>query len=77
MSTSDQKNVKTAVTLFAIAGGMIGLAFASVPLYQLFCQVTGYGGTTVNVATKPKKELFFWFCCDINCSPTITGDLTE
>ncbi|MBH89137.1 MAG: cytochrome c oxidase assembly protein [Magnetovibrio sp.] len=57
MSTSDQKNVKTAVTLFAIAGGMIGLAFASVPLYQLFCQVTGYGGTTVNVATKPKKEL--------------------
>ncbi len=25
---------------------MVGLAFASVPLYQLFCQVTGYGGTT-------------------------------
>ena len=26
--------------------GMVGLAYASVPLYQLFCQVTGYGGTT-------------------------------
>lgn len=25
---------------------MAGLAYASVPLYQLFCQVTGYGGTT-------------------------------
>ena len=25
---------------------MVGLAYASVPLYQLFCQVTGYGGTT-------------------------------
>ncbi len=26
--------------------GMVGLAFASAPLYRLFCQVTGYGGTT-------------------------------
>jgi cytochrome c oxidase assembly protein subunit 11 len=25
---------------------MVGAAYASVPLYQLFCQVTGYGGTT-------------------------------
>lgn len=25
---------------------MLGLVAASVPLYQLFCQVTGYGGTT-------------------------------
>lgn len=26
--------------------GMVGLAYASVPLYSLFCQVTGFGGTT-------------------------------
>ncbi len=26
--------------------GMVGAAYASVPLYKLFCQVTGYGGTT-------------------------------
>ncbi len=26
--------------------GMVGLAYASVPLYRIFCQVTGYGGTT-------------------------------
>jgi cytochrome c oxidase assembly protein subunit 11 len=25
---------------------MVGLAYASVPLYRIFCQVTGYGGTT-------------------------------
>ena len=25
--------------------GMVGMAFASVPLYQLFCRVTGYNGT--------------------------------
>src|SRR5215212_8633457 len=33
---------------FGVAGfvaGMVGLAFASVPLYQIFCRVTGYNGT--------------------------------
>jgi len=39
------KNARLAVitTMFAVA--MIGLSFASVPLYSLFCQVTGYAGT--------------------------------
>jgi cytochrome c oxidase assembly protein subunit 11 len=35
-----------ALTLFSVAVGMVGLAFASVPLYRLFCQVTGFDGTT-------------------------------
>jgi cytochrome c oxidase assembly protein subunit 11 len=35
----------TALALVGIVVGMTGLAFASVPLYRLFCQVTGYGGT--------------------------------
>jgi len=30
----------------AVAFGMVGLAYAAVPLYALFCQVTGFGGTT-------------------------------
>jgi cytochrome c oxidase assembly protein subunit 11 len=30
----------------AFVVGMVGMAYAAVPLYQLFCQVTGYGGTT-------------------------------
>jgi cytochrome c oxidase assembly protein subunit 11 len=30
-------------------GAMVGMAYAAVPLYQLFCQVTGYGGTTQRV----------------------------
>jgi cytochrome c oxidase assembly protein subunit 11 len=33
----------------AFFGGMIGMAYAAVPLYTLFCQVTGYGGTTQRV----------------------------
>ncbi len=32
---------------------MAGLAYASVPLYRLFCQVTGYGGTTQVAAAAP------------------------
>ncbi len=35
----------TAAALVGVVVGMTGLAFASVPLYRLFCQVTGYGGT--------------------------------
>ncbi|SMF77546.1 cytochrome c oxidase assembly protein subunit 11 [Azospirillum oryzae] len=33
-------------TLFGMVAGMIGLTYASVPLYTLFCSVTGFGGTT-------------------------------
>ena len=33
----------------AFFGGMIGMAYAAVPLYAMFCQVTGYGGTTQRV----------------------------
>lgn len=35
----------TALVLCAGVGGMVGLSFAAVPLYRIFCQVTGYGGT--------------------------------
>src|SRR5690606_30026034 len=47
-------NGKTGIVLFGIAAGMVGLAFAAVPLYQLFCQVTGYGGTTQVASDNPK-----------------------
>ena len=33
--------------------GMTGLAFASVPLYRVFCQVTGFGGTTMRADAAP------------------------
>src|SRR5687767_5321431 len=32
---------------------MAGLAFASVPLYRLFCQATGFGGTTQRAIAAP------------------------
>jgi cytochrome c oxidase assembly protein subunit 11 len=45
MDTS-RRNARTGLVLAGLAAGMVGLAFASVPLYSLFCQVTGFGGTT-------------------------------
>lgn len=38
-------NGRIALVFGAVAVGMVGLAFAAVPLYRVFCQVTGYGGT--------------------------------
>jgi cytochrome c oxidase assembly protein subunit 11 len=34
----------------SIAIGMVGMGFAAVPLYKIFCQVTGFGGTTMRVS---------------------------
>lgn len=39
------KNTRTLLSVLAIVFAMVGLSFASVPLYDLFCRVTGFGGT--------------------------------
>lgn len=41
-----KRNRRTMMSLTLVVSGMIGLSFASVPLYDLFCRVTGFGGTT-------------------------------
>lgn len=46
MTVLAQKNGRTAAIFALLALAMVGLAFASAPLYRLFCQVTGFGGTT-------------------------------
>jgi cytochrome c oxidase assembly protein subunit 11 len=48
-------NKTTVLLLGAVILGMAGLSFASVPLYRLFCQVTGYGGTTQRAASVPAE----------------------
>jgi cytochrome c oxidase assembly protein subunit 11 len=45
-ASSGKGNRRLAIGLVSVVGGMLGLAYASVPLYDLFCRVTGYGGTT-------------------------------
>ncbi len=46
MTTLAQKNRRVGVMAALIAVAMIALGFAAVPLYRLFCQVTGFAGTT-------------------------------
>jgi len=49
------RNRPVAVLLSAVVAGMVGLTFAAVPLYRLFCQVTGYGGTTQVAQVLPEE----------------------
>jgi cytochrome c oxidase assembly protein subunit 11 len=45
-SRTQAANLRTGFMALALAAAMVGLGFASVPLYRLFCQVTGFAGTT-------------------------------
>ena len=51
MTTLARRNGRTALLAALGVAFMVGLAFASVPLYRMFCQVTGFGGTTQRAAT--------------------------
>lgn len=48
-------NRRLAIALFAVPVAMVGAAYASVPLYELFCRVTGFGGTTQVAEAAPEK----------------------
>lgn len=43
---TERDNNKTLIKLVGVVCVMVSLSFASVPLYDWFCRVTGYGGTT-------------------------------
>jgi cytochrome c oxidase assembly protein subunit 11 len=43
----------TAAACAVFVAGMVGMSFAAVPLYRIFCQLTGYGGTTQRAEVAP------------------------
>lgn len=51
MATMQRRKSITVAALAGLLVGMAGLSYAAVPLYRMFCQITGYGGTT-QVATE-------------------------
>ncbi len=73
MANVRDKNLKTAAVLFTVVAGMVGLAFASVPLYRIFCQVTGLGGTPGVQASAPeeKTDTDFIVRFDANTNPDL------
>ncbi|MFN8758442.1 MAG: cytochrome c oxidase assembly protein [Tagaea sp.] len=52
-ATPRPSNARTALMAGGIVVGMLALAFASVPLYRLFCQITGFGGTPLVADAAP------------------------
>lgn len=54
-SPLQRANRRVAFVTASVVAAMVGLSFAAVPLYRLFCQVTGYGGTTQRAAAAPAQ----------------------
>ncbi len=65
------RNARVALLCGCLVASMVGMAYAAVPLYRIFCQVTGYGGTTqvadATSATIIERKITIRF--DANVSP--------
>ncbi|MET0181639.1 MAG: cytochrome c oxidase assembly protein [Caulobacterales bacterium] len=57
MTKTTNKMRLTALLAAAAVAAMVGLSFAAVPLYDMFCKVTGYGGTTQTATAAPSRVL--------------------
>lgn len=68
--SKNRRFLATVTGLVSIVVGMAGLAYASVPLYDLFCKVTGYGGTPQIAEILPSvvgsREMTVRFNADVN-----------
>ena len=66
---------RTGLLMLLLAGAMVGLGFASVPLYRMFCQATGWNGTVQErlnaVAPGPVAGRFVDVRFDANVSPSL------
>lgn len=54
-----QKNGRSAVKLAAMAVLMFGFAYALVPLYEVFCEITGINGKTDNTVAEESQQIDF------------------
>jgi cytochrome c oxidase assembly protein subunit 11 len=52
-----RKMHRTAFACVGLVAGMVGLAYASVPLYDLFCKVTGFGGIPIAVDSNASQVM--------------------
>ena len=47
------RNLRTGLLAGGLAMSMVGVSFAAVPMYELFCEVTGFGGTPMRADSAP------------------------
>lgn len=71
IATHSAKSTRTALICVGVAFGMLGMSFAAVPLYDLFCKVTGFGGTPQigTAATGKVLDRFISVRFDANVAP--------
>ncbi|KAL5722053.1 Cytochrome c oxidase assembly protein cox11 [Ranunculus cassubicifolius] len=78
-ASQELKSKRTLKWLTGLVVGMVGLTYASVPLYRTFCQLTGYGGTVqrsesieekiarhAQDGTAPKRDIVVQFNADVS-----------
>ena len=53
---AERRRKAWAIGAFGVAGLMLALSFAAVPLYRAFCAATGYGGTTQRAEQAPAEQ---------------------
>jgi len=75
-ATLTRSNRRVGIAVACLVVGMVGVSFAAVPLYDLFCRVTGYGGTTQRAETAPQTAVArdFTVRFDSNTAQGITWD---
>ena len=57
MNAAHNRNRRTALIVAGVVAGMVGLSFASVPLYRAFCQITGFDGTPQRAVAAADRTL--------------------
>jgi cytochrome c oxidase assembly protein subunit 11 len=74
-SALDRRKKRTGALMLLVAAAMVGLGFASVPLYRMFCQATGWNGTVQErlnaVAPGPIAGHFVQVRFDANVAPDL------
>ena len=73
MSPKNRRNLNVVMALVGVFAFMVGLTFAAVPLYRIFCERTGYDGTPIraDVAGQRAKAI------DRVVTVTFTGDVNS
>ncbi|HEY0291666.1 MAG TPA: cytochrome c oxidase assembly protein [Hansschlegelia sp.] len=56
-ANSNRRHAAVGVACAALVAAMVGASYAAVPLYNMFCRATGYGGTTQVAERAPKAVL--------------------
>ena len=51
------RNARLGLILAVVFAGMVGMAYAAVPLYRAFCQATGFDGTVRRATSAPERAI--------------------